>query len=288
MQASTQDLKTRFIFPFLFKTPFGIDANFKLYKKDSTYLEVNPNIGIQYHLSGENYFKVFVNRKQLTLINTKGLAGLTTLPPYADITSSLYGISLKMEKLDYRLNPRKGYSIIGTIGAGNKIIKKNDKLDANIYKNMKLNSAQYSAELEADVFLPIKNRSTIKFGNKSAYLYNENLFQNELFRVGGLKTLRGFDEESISASAYSIFTLEYRFLFEENSYIFFFGDGAYYENKSISFTGDGYDTPFGFGTGISFETKAGIFSINYALGKQFNNPIDLKTGKVHFGIVNYF
>ncbi len=288
LQASTQDLKTRFIFPFLFKTPFGIDANFKLYKKDSTYLEVNPNIGIQYHLSGENYFKVFVNRKQLTLINTKGLAGLTTLPPYADITSSLYGISLKMEKLDYRLNPRKGYSIIGTIGAGNKIIKKNDKLDANIYKNMKLNSAQYNAELEADFFIPIKNRSTIKFGNKSAYLYNENLFQNELFRLGGLKTLRGFDEESISASAYSIFTLEYRFIFEENSYLFFFGDGAYYENKSIAFTGDSYDTPFGFGTGISFETKAGIFSINYALGKQFNNPIDLRSGKVHFGIVNYF
>jgi hypothetical protein len=48
------------------------------------------------------------------------------------------------------------------------------------------------------------------------------------------------------------------------------------------------DTPFGFGAGISFETKAGIFSINYALGKQFNNPIELRSGKIHFGIVNYF
>ncbi|MBI4929464.1 MAG: hypothetical protein HY841_01790 [Bacteroidetes bacterium] len=287
LQASTQDLKTRFIFPFLFKTPFGIDASFKLYKKDSTYLEVNPNIGIQYHLSGGNYFKAFVNRKQMTLINTKGL-NFTTLPPYADITSSLYGISLKSEKLDYRLNPRKGYSVVGTVGAGNKIIKKNDKLDANIYNGIKLNSAQYNAELEAEIFLPVKNRSTLKFGNKSSYLYNESLFKNELSRIGGLKSLRGFDEESIFASAYSVFTLEFRFLFEENSYLFFFGDGAYYENKSISFTGDRYDIPYGFGTGISFETKAGIFSINYALGKQFDNPIDLKAGKVHFGIVNYF
>jgi outer membrane protein assembly factor BamA len=109
-----------------------------------------------------------------------------------------------------------------------------------------------------------------------------------LYRIGGIKTLRGFDEESIYASFYVIGSLEYRYLLEENSYLYFFTDAAYYENLSVSFAGDRYDTPFGFGTGISFETKAGIFSINYALGKQFDNPIYLKSGKVHFGIVNYF
>lgn len=288
LQASTQDLRTHFVLPFILKTPFGLDVNFKLYKKDTTYLEVNPNIGIQYHFSGENYFRTFLNRKQLSLLSTKGLENLTTLPQYADITSSLYGISTKLEKLDYRLNPRRGYSLLLTAGAGNKVIKKNPNLDAAIYDDIKLNTAQYHAELETDIFLPVKNRSAIRMGNKSAYLYNENLFQNELFRIGGLKSLRGFDEESILASVYSIFTLEYRFIFEENSYLFFFADGAYYENHSITFAGDRYDAPFGLGAGISFETKAGIFSLNYALGKQFNNPIDLKAGKVHFGIVNYF
>ena len=288
LQASTQDLKTRFIFPFLFKTPFGIDASFKLYKKDSTYLEVNPNIGIQYHLSGGNYFKVFMNRKQMTLINTKGLQYVTTLPPYADITSSLYGISLHSEKLDYRLNPRKGYSVMTSLSAGNKVIKKNDKLNEAVYTGLKLNSAQYNADLEGNYFIPLKERSTLRIGNRSAYLQNSTLFQNELFRIGGLQSLRGFDEESIPTSQYSIFTLEYRFLFEENSYLFFFGEGGYYENHSVSFTGDRYDAPYGFGAGISFQTKAGIFAINYALGSQFNNPIDIRAGKVHFGIVNYF
>ncbi|MFI5163830.1 MAG: hypothetical protein ACHQHP_01135 [Bacteroidia bacterium] len=288
LQVQTQDLKIHFVYPFLLKTPFGIDAAFKLYKKDSTYLEVNPNFGIQYLLSGGNYFKAFVNLKQMSLLSTSGLKNVTTLPPYADINSSLYGISYKSEKLDYRLNPRKGYSLLATISAGNKTIKKNPNLDATVYNGLKLNSAQYSAELSAEFFIPVKNRSTIKLGNRSAYLQNENLFQNELYRIGGLQTLRGVDDESIYASAYSIFTIEYRYLLEENSYLYFFGDGAYYENKSISFTGDGYDTPYGFGAGISFETKAGIFSINYALGKQFSNPINLKAGKVNFGIVNYF
>jgi outer membrane protein assembly factor BamA len=288
LRASTQDLISQFVFPFIFKTPFGIDANFKLYKKDSTFLEVNPNIGIQYHFSGENYLNVFVNRRQLTLLSTKVLQNITVLPLYADITSSVYGLSIKSEKLDYRLNPRKGYSITGMLGAGNKLIRKNDKLDASIYNGIKLNSVQYSAALEASIFLPVKKRSTLKIGNKSGFLQNANLFQNELFRIGGLKTLRGFDEESVLASSYYIFTLEYRYLLEENSYLYFFADGAYCENRSVTYTGDRFDTPYGFGTGISFQTKAGIFSINYALGSQLNNPINIRTGKVHFGIVNYF
>ena len=288
LQAETQDLKSRFIYPFIFKSPFGLDANFRLYKKDSTYIEVNPNIGIQYHFSGGNYLKVFVNRKEMNLLSTKAIANNTTLPDYADITSTIYGISIKSEKLDYRLNPRKGFSVFATAGAGNKTIHKNEKLNEIIYEGKKLNTVQYNAEVEAELFIPIRERSTFMIGNRTAYLNNENMFQNELYRIGGLKSMRGFDEESVFASLYSITTLEYRFLFEENSYLFVFGEGAYYENQSITFSGDRYDTPYGFGAGISFETKAGIFSINYALGKQLDNPILLKSGKVHFGIVNYF
>ena len=51
---------------------------------------------------------------------------------------------------------------------------------------------------------------------EAADLQSENMFKNELFRIGGLKTLRGFDEESITASFYNIATLEWRFLFEQN------------------------------------------------------------------------
>ena len=75
-------------------------------------------------------------------------------------------------------------------------------------------------------------------------------------------------------------------ILEQNSYLYVFGDGAWYENNNVSQYVK--DTPYGFGAGISFETKAGIFSISYALGKQFNNPIQLRSGKIHFGIVNYF
>ena len=113
------------------------------------------------------------------------------------------------------------------------------------------------------------------------------LFKNELYRIGGFRTLRGFDEQSIFASSYAIGTFEYRFLFEQNSAFILFADGAWYENNSVS---SKYvsDTPYSVGAGVSFETKAGIFQLNYAIGSQFGNPFDFRTGKINFGLVNTF
>jgi hemolysin activation/secretion protein len=286
LQTQTQDLKIHVVYPFILRSPFGIDYNFKLYKKDTTYLDVNQNVGLQYMLIGGNYLKVFYSNKTSNLLSTTGLEMLTILPSYADVRVNMYGIGFKFEKLDYRLNPRKGFSVSLNTSAGTKQIKKNQRLNPVVYNNIKLASTQYNSDIEASVFIPLASRSTVKVGNQSAFLAGETTFQNELFRIGGLKSLRGFDEESIYASAYSIFTLEYRFILEQNSYLYVFGDGAWYENNNINTYVN--DMPYGFGAGISFETKAGIFSINYALGKQFNNPIELKSGKIHFGIVNYF
>ncbi len=286
LQTQTQDLNIHLVYPFIFRTPFGIDYNFKLYKKDTSYLDVNQNIGIQYLLNGGNYVKIFYNNKTSSLLSTKGLEMQTTLPPYADVSTNMYGLGLKLEKLDYRLNPRKGFSIVINSSVGTKNIKQNTKLKNVDYSKLKLFSTVYNGDIEASFFIPFGNRSTIKIGTQSAFLNGESIFQNELFRFGGLKTLRGFDEESIYATTYSIFTLEYRFILEQNSYLYLFGNQAWYENNStITYLND---TPYGFGAGISFETKAGIFSISYALGKQFQNPIELKSGKIHFGIVNYF
>jgi hypothetical protein len=39
---------------------------------------------------------------------------------------------------------------------------------------------------------------------------------------------------------------------------------------------------------LAFDTKAGVFSLSYALGKQFDNPISFKTGVVSFGYIALF
>jgi outer membrane protein assembly factor BamA len=286
IQENTQDLKFDVFYPFLFNSPFGIDYKFKLYKRDTTFIDVNNRIGIRYMLKGNNYFSVFFQNKASNLLSKSNLELLTVLPSYADISSQLYGVGIYNENLDYILNPKKGYLIDFTGSLGNKRIKKNPEIDELLYEGVNLKSHIYNAELKADLYFPISKRSVIKIASKNGYTFNENLFENELLRIGGFQTLRGFDEESIFASLYTIETLEYRFILEQNSYLFVFADGAYYESETLNnFVAD---RPLGFGAGMSFETRAGIFSISYAVGKQFDNPILFRSAKIHFGFVNFF
>lgn len=286
LQARTQDLKLMFNYPYLFSTPFGLDGSFKLYKRDTIFIDIVSNPSVLYYLNGQNYFKVFLNNRNSTLLSTEGYKYVTVLPDYADIKSNIYGVGIKLEKLDYRINPRKGYKLTSNAGAGLKNIKKNDHINQEVYKNLVLRTSQYTGDLSGDVYLPFFKRNTFNIGLDAATIIGKNIFTNELHRIGGLFSLRGIDEESIYASSYVVSTLEYRFLFERNSYFYAFFDGAWYENNSVG----KYikDTPYGFGAGVSFETKAGIFTINYALAKQFDNPVYLRSAKIHFGIVNYF
>ena len=80
--------------------------------------------------------------------------------------------------------------------------------------------------------------------------------------------------------------LEYRFLLSKNSYFSAFFNAAVVEDRRA---GKGpVDFPFGFGAGAAIETKAGIFGITYAMGRQLDNKITFNSAKIHFGYVNYF
>ena len=287
LKTQTQDFNGRVIYPYLFGTPIGVDYTLKIYRRDTSFIDITNNVGLQYYFSGLNYFKVFYKQRNTNLISTNGLEILTSLPDYADITTQSYGLALFLEKLDYRFNPRKGTLVNMSIQTGNRFIRKNPKLNQVVYNSLLLRSAQYQFDCNLAAYLPLVKNHVLKFGLQAASVFgNSTVYTNELLRIGGLKTLRGFDEESIYTSAFVIPTVEYRFLFAQNSNLLLFAEGAWYENNGnrryIS------DTPVSLGAGINFETKAGILSLNYALGNQFNNGFDPRSGKIHFGLTALF
>ena len=282
----SQDLKIHLRYPFLFNTPLGIDAFLNVYKRDTLFVDVIRNLGLLITLKGNNFVKAFVNAKESNLQSTAGLENITVLPPYADINITGYGATAHFEELDYRINPRQGFQLDANSVIGNRNISRNTGINPEAYENIPLQSTQYQGLLEWQLFVPITGNHVATIGSRSAFIYSENLFDNELFRIGGLKSLRGFDEESIFASSYSMLNIEYRFLTDINSFLFVFINGAWYERNGSGIYVN--DTPLGFGTGYNFQTRLGILSISYALGKQFDNPIQVRNGKVHFGIVNYF
>ena len=282
----SQDLKVKFSYPFLFSLPVGVEGELTLFKRDSIFLELNRQIGFRYFLSGNNSVRFFLGRKTSSLISTKGYENVTTLPAFADVGTNTFGLGFQFQQLDYRLNPRRGFSVDVNGGAGLREIKRNSKINKAVYDSINLKNTQYKAEILFDFYIPVFNRSVINIGGMGAWLESENIFSNEMYRFGGLKTLRGFDEASLLASTYGIGKIEYRFILETNSYLLLFFNQAWFENKGRETILS--DTPYGFGAGITFDTKLGIFSFNYALGSQQNSPIEFRAAKIHFGLVNYF
>ena len=286
LQPLTQNLQTAFSYPFLLNSSFGVDTKFSLYKRDTTFLNIEGKIGVQYYFNSDNTLAVFYLNKSSNLLSTQQFQFVTTLPEFADMSNSSYGIEMKSIKLNYKYNPTKGYAGFLSFSAGTKTIRKNNNLNPVVYEGINLKTAQFEIKSNLDFYIPLKKRSTIKLGSKTGFIFNENMFTNELFRIGGNITLRGFDEESIYNSSFAIGTIEYRFLLEQNSNLFIFIDGAWYENrvKGNFIT----DTPLGTGVGINFSTKPGIFSISYALGSQKGSPFIIKSAKIHFGFISFF
>lgn len=286
LQTQTQDLKAKIIYPYILGTPVGIDYAIKIYKKDSSFIDVTNMLGLNYYFNGLNNLKVFYKQRNANLISTNGLLNATVLPEYADITTKSYGVGCFIEKMDYRLNPKRGVSINIQASVGNRQIRKNPKIGDLAYSSIPILSTQYQSEIEFSGYVPLVKSHIIKLGAQAGSVFGSTIYKNELYRIGGLKTLRGFDEESIYASTYVIPTIEYRFIFEKNSNIFLFGEGAWYENNSTLLYLN--DTPVSIGAGINFETKAGIFNLTYALGKQQGNSFDLRIGKIHAGLTALF
>jgi outer membrane protein assembly factor BamA len=280
LQDQTQDLRVGFNLPFAFNTPFGVDANLRLFKRDTTFLEVVARAGVEYMLPEGDKVTVFVNNKSSSRLGSN----LVTQPGLADVKVLSYGLGLERERLDYRFNPRSGVSVKLESSAGTK--RTSTAVFGPEEPSPEIRSVQYEFDGIAVAHLPIRRKSTIRFVAQGGWMLNDDLYRNELYRMGGLRTLRGVDEASIFCSAFGIGTIEYRFLYEENSNFFLFVDQAWWEDRSREEPLS--DTPFGFGAGTTFETKAGLFSITYALGREFGNPIVLRGGKVHFGFISLF
>ncbi len=272
IQAGSPQLKLALNFPFLFNTPFGIDGGFNLFKRDSTFLELKSTLGVNYFLSQGNQLKAFYQRYSSNLLSSTS----SNLANYGSSVSNQYGLSIQHIQVDYLPNPRKGVTWITTASVGNRTLTRDSITSQHLI---------YNFGAKGELYIPLGKRFVFKTSGNAETFYTSAIQQNELLRFGGNLLQRGFLEEELLATTRATATAEFRMLLDKNSNIFVFFDQSWYERNTSAYVND---HPYGFGTGISFGTNLGIFSISVALGKQFDNPILLRDSKVHVGYIAYF
>ena len=299
-QILSSELKATIAYPYILGSSLGVDNYFSIFRQDSTFQELSNNFGLNYLLPGLNKIRFFYSLKrntvtfsdnQIAQVKTSGL-----LPLINDYKSHQYGLQFVFEKLDNKLVPTSGFLSDVQASLGLRSLLPDAELNTlrftnplgqsyGLYDSINFNQLQGNVRFRLDYYLPTGTSSVFNMSLQGGSLVSPRIFRNEMFRFGGLNSLRGFDELSFYATSFSTLKIEYRYLLDRTTFFQLFCNAAGYQQKGVN---NSIIVPVGTGAGISLLTPAGVFSVVYAIGKMPQIPIQLNSSKIHFGISNSF
>lgn len=265
--------------PYLFKSAIGSETNFKLFKQDSVFvnLDFSERLFYQLNLNSSIGISGIIQSSNFLLEDDSYLK--SSHDDYSKI-----GVGLSYHyflKHPFRL--MEGKSMLNVLVNSIRKKEKNFSWTEDL-ENKTVNQVEIG--LKTFRLFEITQKHYLKAGAefKGLLTKDDNFSENELYRIGGFGSFRGFNEESITANMYGFATLDYRFVPSEAFYIGLFADYGFIDNKRANLN----TSLLSFGTGISFLTKMGIFNLSYAVGKTDETSFDFKESKIHFGILSQF
>lgn len=270
----SQQLKASAQWPYLIGSPLGINGNIEMLKEDTSFVDLSLRGGLFILFQGMNRASGYYKNKRTIVLSPKDTVNVLETNAYGT------GVEFLIQRSDNRLNPSKGYKFLLDIGAGRRFV-------SNPEENDPIRAGYIEGLLMIQKIFQVYKRWSLLTQNSFEIIHSEKrLYRNELLRIGGLKTLRGFDENIFFANSYNIASLEIRWLFEQMSHFKVFADAGWVNSRSNDTRS--IKRVIGFGAGLNLHTDAGIFSISYALGRYNNNPLRLDNAKIHFGYINKF
>jgi outer membrane protein assembly factor BamA len=285
-QEQSQTLNMQYAHPNFLRTPISFQADFNFLKQDTTFTRIDFRIDVDVKVGRASQIAIFTDAMSSNLLSTSQHEDATSLPAVADIDNRLYGLSFRLNELDDPLLPKRGTLLALSGGLGNKNINPIPTVPSDLYEGVQLKSVQSRYDLNLAHYFYLKPRWNIKLNIHGGWIENENLFLNDAYRIGGLNTIRGFDENFFYASKFVINTLENRFYFESNSYLSLFSDFGLMDNLASD---DNRELFLGMGAGVSFATERGIFNLVYALGTaESTGSMNFNRSKIHFGFTTRF
>ncbi|MFT5890040.1 MAG: outer membrane protein assembly factor BamA [Dokdonia sp.] len=261
-------LNVKATLPYLFRSPLGVETQLSLFRRDSTFSENSQEVSLFYQINANNTVSLGYKSKQSEdLIESVD----TTNEIIEDYTQQRVLGSFTYSKLqsDFFFPIKSQFIIDGEIG---------DRTSNNIKEN------QININATASHIFKLNETNQIYLKNKTQILLSDTYLTNELYRFGGITSIRGFEENSIFANLVSTLNTEYRYVLNSSIYVHSIIDLAYFENEIT----DQKEKLVSFGLGAGLRTKAGIFNINLANGKAENQVFRFANTKLHFQLAIRF
>jgi len=248
--------------PYVFKSPIGMKVQLNIFKQDSTFQNTQTAIDFGYYFNyNTRLYLGYQSAESSDIKNTN-----TVL--LSDFKNKFYTSNFEFiaYKEDDYLFPEKS-NINIKLGTGSR----NSKFQSN-------NQFFGSVNLSHNFYFNQKNIINIKSFNY--YLQSDNYITNELYRFGGINSIRGFNENSLQGNTFSSLLTEYRLVLSPSIYIHSIMDYAYFQDKTTNLNGNLLGLGFGFG----LLTKNGLFNFVYANGSSKDQAVQLSNSVVHISL----
>jgi len=260
----TFDLKVNL--PYILGSPIGTELNLNIFKRDSSFVTATQSAKLLYQLNSRNSLALgILSETSNNLLETNS----TLIEDYNSIFYFFNYSYFKSQRIDLLFPINFLFDI--NIGNGNRTLE-----------SAKENQTRLS--LETYKIFNLNGRNSIYLRFNGSRLYSNSYLENELFRFGGINSIRGFEENSLLANFYSVLNTEYRYKLSTNLFVHSIFDAAYLENNNINTK----QKLFGFGFGFGLLTKAGLFKFNYSGGKIENQMFKLSDSKIHISLTSTF
>jgi outer membrane protein assembly factor BamA len=266
--------------PYLFGLPIRVTGQFRGEQRDSTYGERTYGLQAGYEL----YQGVELTGRVSREVVKPGPAGAEIRGRRQRIPRSrtlFYGLGVRYESLDRRVNPRRGLRLDVHVDQGQKrrSLRRLTAAADTIRERRSLRQERLEGTVRA--FLPLFERQVLVVGGDGAVLRSRSYDRSDLFRFGGAASLRGYDEDRFLGNVTVRGLVEYRLQLDRRSYLYAFGDLGYVERPALGTSAATQDWHPGYGLGLQLDTGIGLIRTTYALNPDVTTPAD---GRIHFGL----
>jgi|GEM_PF-2813717 len=148
---------------------------------------------------------------------------------------------------------------------------------------------QADAQIQFAWPIPLSfNRFALQTSGQFSGVWSESILVPDQFQAGGIKSIRGFNENSFFTTQYALVTIQPRFLIDKNTLFNIFGQAMAFNPALNSSLITNPNLAFSMGLGLELDLGANQIQLSLANGFSKNAPFDLQTSKIHFGYVARF
>lgn len=188
------------------------------------------------------------------------------------------GIGIRYGSFDDRVNPSRGGHLEVRLERGHLVrwsVVSSESGGEPAGVSLRVRSERLSASTRWAV--PVRGRSLVVVGADAAVIVADSYDRADLLRLGGARTLRGYDEDRYVGRAVGRALAEARYRLDARSYAYLFAEAGFVDVPPVDGLVEGFEVLPGFGFGAQVETAAGLVLATYGF-----NPEDGPTrGRVH-------